>query len=242
MVILAGLPLHPLIVHLPVVLLPLAAVGIIFLTLQPKARRRMAVPTIVVLAVGFVSTIVAKQTGEALAPYVGGEPTTHAELGRWLVWASLLFLVVGGGWLWWVRHDVRIAGKSDQTARMKLLGGMISSFIGLGVLALTVTVGHLGAQATWMDVVNPPSKPTQTAPNGVTMLEVSKHASTDDCWVAVAGNAYDLSDWLPRHPGGPSKIDRICGTEATAEFTKKHGEEQRPHTTLEQYKIGPVVG
>lgn len=242
MVLLASLPLHPLIVHLPVVLLPLAAIGIVFLTVQPKARRRMAIPLIVVLAIGFCGTIVAKQTGEALAPYVGGEPTMHAELGRWLVWASLLFLVVGGSWLWWVRRDVRIAGKQDREGRMKLLAGMISSLIGLGVLALTVIVGHLGAQATWMDVVDPPKTPASTAPNGVTMLEVSRHAAADDCWVVVDGTAYDLSDWLPRHPGGPSKIGKICGTDATDEFTKKHGDEERPNTTLEQYKLGPLVG
>lgn len=242
MIALASLPLHPLVVHLPVVLLPLAALGIAFLTFQPKARRRMAVPLIVVLAVGFAFTLVASRTGEMLAPYVGGEPTQHATLGRWLVWASLLFFIVGGGWLWWVRHDVRIAGKPDRDSRMKLLGGMVSTLIGLGVVALTVTVGHLGARATWMDVVDPPKTPATTASDGVTMLEVSRHSKDDDCWVAIRGEAYDLSEWLPRHPGGPSRIGRVCGTDATAEFSKKHDGQQRPLTTLEQYKLGPVVG
>ncbi|WP_296139004.1 cytochrome b5 domain-containing protein [uncultured Tessaracoccus sp.] len=238
----SGLPLHPLIVHLPVVLLPLAAIGVAFLTFQPKARRRLSIPLLVVLAVGFAFTIVAKVTGERLSPFVDGEPKQHAELGGWLVWASGLFLAVAGGWLLWVRKDVRIAGKRDATASRKLLLGMISSMIGLGVLALTVTVGHLGARATWETVVHPVDTPTQATKDGVSMLEVSRHASDGDCWIAVDGEAYDVSNWLPRHPGGPSKVGNICGTDATDAFRGQHGSDERPNSTLDEYRIGPVVG
>lgn len=235
-----SLPLHPLLVHLPVVSLPLAAIGMIFLTVQPKARRRLSIPLLVVLVVGFATAFLAAETGESLAPYVGGAPRDHAELGGWLVWAAGLFTVVGGGWLLWVRRDVRVAGRRDELASRKMLIGLVASMLGLGVLALTVLVGHSGARSVWEEVVNPPEP---TAPGeGVTMLEVSRHNTDADCWVAIDGNAYDLTGWLPNHPGGPSKVGRICGTDATDQFARQHAEQERPNQTLEHYLIGSIVG
>jgi L-lactate dehydrogenase (cytochrome) len=36
----------------------------------------------------------------------------------------------------------------------------------------------------------------------LTMSEVQQHASKDDCWVIIHGKAYDLTAFLPEHPGG----------------------------------------
>lgn len=239
---LLSLPLHPLIVHLPVVLLPLAAFGMGFLTFQPKARRRLSMPLLVVLVVGFCSAVAAKITGEDLAPYVGGAPRQHAELGGWLVWASGLFVLVGAGWLLWVRKDLRVAGRRDALASRKMLIGMIASMLGVGVMALTIIVGHSGARAVWYDVVHPEQHTTTAPQEGVTMLEVSKHKTHEDCWVAINGFAYDVTRWLPNHPGGPSKVGRICGTDASQQFGRQHGDQDKPNRTLEHYLLGPIIG
>jgi len=36
----------------------------------------------------------------------------------------------------------------------------------------------------------------------LTGVEVAKHSSKDNCWVIVHGRAYDVTDFLPEHPGG----------------------------------------
>jgi len=32
--------------------------------------------------------------------------------------------------------------------------------------------------------------------------EISKHNSPDDCWIVVNGRVWDITDFAPEHPGG----------------------------------------
>jgi L-lactate dehydrogenase (cytochrome) len=36
----------------------------------------------------------------------------------------------------------------------------------------------------------------------VSVSEVSKHSTAEDCWVVVNGKVYDLTTFAPEHPGG----------------------------------------
>jgi cytochrome b involved in lipid metabolism len=36
----------------------------------------------------------------------------------------------------------------------------------------------------------------------ISMQEVAKHNKMNDCWVAIHGKVYNVSDFLPEHPGG----------------------------------------
>jgi hypothetical protein len=35
-----------------------------------------------------------------------------------------------------------------------------------------------------------------------TWEEVEQHNTTDDCWIVIKGNVYDVTDFAPMHPGG----------------------------------------
>jgi cytochrome b involved in lipid metabolism len=52
----------------------------------------------------------------------------------------------------------------------------------------------------------------------VSIEELKRHASRDDCWVAVDGLVLDVSTWLQRHPGGGKILLGVAGTDATAKF------------------------
>ncbi|RSM14912.1 hypothetical protein CEP52_001077 [Fusarium oligoseptatum] len=71
-------------------------------------------------------------------------------------------------------------------------------------------------------------------------VEVAEHNSAKSCWVIVHGKAYDVTDFLPEHPGGSKIILRYAGKDATDEFDPVH-----PPDTLEKYldkskHLGPV--
>ena len=67
----AGLPLHPLVVHFAVVLLPLATTGVLISIYWLGCRRRYLSLSVVGVLLGTGATVVAKQSGEALARRLG---------------------------------------------------------------------------------------------------------------------------------------------------------------------------
>ena len=39
-------------------------------------------------------------------------------------------------------------------------------------------------------------------PDGVPFEELSKHNTADDAWISIERNVYDITNYIPRHPGG----------------------------------------
>ena len=72
------------------------------------------------------------------------------------------------------------------------------------------------------------------------MSNIAKNSSTSSCWAAISGKAYDLTDWISEHPGGPGAIVSICGTDATSVFQGKHGGQSGPASSLSIYLLGDV--
>ena len=229
-----GLPLHPLVVHAAVVLLPLVAIGVIALALRPAWRPRFALPLLGLLVVGAASAVVAMLSGSDFAERVG-TPEQHMELGTILAYTSIAFLLLAGGWLWWVRRDATPTGPQNST-------GWVAALASAVVLLLTVLVGHSGATAAWSHAGNaapaPSASPMTTTAYTLDML--AEHDTPDDCWAAVDGSMYDLTDWIAEHPGGADRIDNLCGTDATAAFTGQHQGASKPADALSRHLLGPI--
>lgn len=64
----------------------------------------------------------------------------------------------------------------------------------------------------------------------VDFQEVQKHNQKNDCWVIIHNRVYDVTDFLPEHPGGPDIILKYAGKDATKAFDPIH-----PPDTLEKY-------
>lgn len=47
--------------------------------------------------------------------------------------------------------------------------------------------------------------------------DVAKHSTKDDCWTIIDNKVYDITSYIPRHPGG-NNILSACGTDGTAFF------------------------
>ena len=94
-------------------------------------------------------------------------------------------------------------------------------------------------------------QPTQTAEptqepeesvNGFTLAQVSERNSAAECWVAIDGGVYDLTQWIRSHTGGSGAILNLCGKDGSASFTSQHGGQARPSSTLDGYYLAPLVG
>jgi cytochrome b involved in lipid metabolism len=83
--------------------------------------------------------------------------------------------------------------------------------------------------------------PTPTATESrLSMANIAKNNSAASCWVAISGNAYDLTRWIAVHPGDAPAILGLCGTDATSRFQGQHGGQAQPLATLDSYLLGAV--
>jgi isopentenyl diphosphate isomerase/L-lactate dehydrogenase-like FMN-dependent dehydrogenase len=69
---------------------------------------------------------------------------------------------------------------------------------------------------------------------------VAKHNTPESCWVSLYGNVWDVTDFLPEHPGGSKIILKLAGRDATEEYDPIH-----PPGTLEsnlkpEAKLGTI--
>lgn len=74
-----------------------------------------------------------------------------------------------------------------------------------------------------------------------TSAQIATHAIESDCWASIDNNVYDLTSWVSRHPGGSKTIINLCGTDATAKFTGKHGGSSAAKAALALLKIGTLA-
>lgn len=240
---LGGLPVHPLVIHFVVVLVPLAAVGLIVAVANASFRKRFAVALVWLLAVSLPLAFVAKESGEALAERVG-ITERHEELGDSLpVWVAAL-LVVAVSWL-------LVSGRNGMDLVRKALGFLLV-IASIAVTVMTFLVGHSGAEATWANLIgsssspsdssSPTAAPTDSATDALTATVVSQHSSPDDCWTIIDGTVYDMTPFLERHPGGATAIEGLCGTDGTERFRGQHGSEGEPAMELESLVVGKIEG
>eukprot|EP01059_Diplonema_ambulator_P026436 TRINITY_DN43725_c0_g1_i1.p1 TRINITY_DN43725_c0_g1~~TRINITY_DN43725_c0_g1_i1.p1 ORF type:complete len:189 (+),score=3.64 TRINITY_DN43725_c0_g1_i1:54-569(+) len=53
-------------------------------------------------------------------------------------------------------------------------------------------------------------------------IEVGRHRCTNDCWIILHGKVYDVTTWIPLHPGGGPILLSHAGQDATTHFDSYH--------------------
>lgn len=81
-------------------------------------------------------------------------------------------------------------------------------------------------------------------PRTITSATVAMHNTADSCWMIILGKAYDVTAYIPFHPGGVSRIVTNCGKDATVLFTSNanggHRHSTSAHTLLANYYISDL--
>ncbi|CAE7235104.1 Cyt-b5 [Symbiodinium sp. CCMP2592] len=63
---------------------------------------------------------------------------------------------------------------------------------------------------------------TSAISKNIPLSEVNRHCTPENCWVALNGKVYDLSEFMDRHPGGPTTILAWAGKDASKFFNEIH--------------------
>lgn len=79
------------------------------------------------------------------------------------------------------------------------------------------------------------------ASTGITAAVVAQHSSRSSCWSSINGSVYDLTSWIPKHPGGEQAILQLCGTDGSAKFNGQHGGDSSKQAILTGFKVGVLA-
>lgn len=153
-----GLPLHPLVVHAVVVLLPVAVLGTIAIALRPGWRLRYGHLVVGCAVIATALVPVATSSGESLEHRVG-DPGRHAALGDQLIWFALPLVLTSLALVWMARREGSGPTESGETAAVRSRTAIRAVAV-LALVAAVATgvqvyrVGDSGARAAWGDQVS----------------------------------------------------------------------------------------
>ena len=146
-----GLPAHPLLVHLPVVMVPMAALGAIILAIFPKFFTRYGWWVTGIAFIGAVGSILAAGSGEALEHKLGEHSALlehHAQLGETTRLLSIILFAI-------LLAVMLVRRYQPQLFAKKAIGIVVSVVIGALAVSATwavVETGHNGAKSSWCEV------------------------------------------------------------------------------------------
>ena len=153
-----GLPMHALVIHAVVVLVPLSALSAVAYVVRPAWRRVLRWPTAAGAVVSGASALVAAESGEALQRSVSrvrSGTTDFDLLSTHVAWGDrarlfcLLFMVLTLAALWFVRPP------EEESPRGHAFEVLIGTLVVLAAATAVVTVvlaGHAGSQVVWHDL------------------------------------------------------------------------------------------
>ncbi|QDL96035.1 cytochrome b5 domain-containing protein [Rhodopseudomonas palustris] len=111
---------------------------------------------------------------------------------------------------------------------------------------VSTAVFWIAVAGLWIgNLMAPADQAAVAAEREIGGAELARHATPDDCWMAIRGGVYDLAAYLPDHPSRPSIIEPWCGKEATEAYdTKTKGRKHSPEADalLRKYRIGRFIG
>jgi len=136
-----GVPVHPLVVHAVVVLLPLAILGTIALVVRPAWRKTYGPLLVGCSVVATLLIPIATSSGGALEQHVGN-PGEHAKLGDQLIWFAIPLLLLD---IALVVLDRRGKTGANQMRAVGVLAVIVAVAAGVQVYR----VGDSGARAAW---------------------------------------------------------------------------------------------
>lgn len=142
--IVAGLPLHPLVIHVSVILIPLVAISALVMSYLPSFSRRYgkAIFSLALIAQG--SLFLSRTTGQALTKILEKDMGRHADLGEITPFVTLPMVA-----LIYLRFRMDRSGASFGSVLVRRLTSIALILSSLASIAIVILVGHSGAVSVW---------------------------------------------------------------------------------------------
>ena len=148
-----GLPLHPLVVHAAVVLVPASAALLLLSAVLPRFRRWAGLLTPGTAIIALILVPLSTSSGEELEEQVRETSLLekHAELGEMLLpWMiAVVVLAIGIYLIDWRSKKADEGSTALRTLSLVLAG--LAVIASVGATVEVALIGHSGAKAVWSD-------------------------------------------------------------------------------------------
>jgi hypothetical protein len=142
-----GLPAHPLLLHVPVVFVPILGLAVLALAANTRLFERFLLPVAAFSVVTMAATIVTAGAGEAfredqertIAPAARSTLENHAEAGDTLRLTMVVLTLVLVAALFTKRSAARIALR------------VLTVLLAITAIFFVIRTGHLGSELVWSD-------------------------------------------------------------------------------------------
>ena len=173
-----GLPAHPFLVHIPIVLLPLAAIGTVAIVARRSWYLAYRWVVLAIAVVGAGGAVVAASAGEELegritaieGPQAASGWEHHAQLGETARNIALVYVVLLAAYVLipWLIERLRPAPPADQTPPdtsprrtapvwLRPALAVVAVIGGAASMVTIVQAGHTGSKSVWEETVAPPT-------------------------------------------------------------------------------------
>ncbi|MGA0851505.1 MAG: DUF2231 domain-containing protein [Candidatus Nanopelagicaceae bacterium] len=139
-----GLPLHPLVVHAAVVLVPLVAFSALAMSYWPSFSRKYGKPILILAVIAQISLFVAKTSGESFEERLGKEVERHSEFGETAPLTFIPLLV-----LLFIRWRMDRSGATVGSPRVRRMVSILLALSAILALVYIYLTGHSGAESVW---------------------------------------------------------------------------------------------
>jgi uncharacterized membrane protein len=142
-----GIPLHPLLVHAVVVLVPLSVLGTVVIALVPRWRGAYGWLVVAASAVSFAAVPLTTRSGEDLKESLSlGGPVLekvneHQQMGERVIWAVGAMFVLD--------LLLMLAHRAGRPTGQRTALAVLATVAALASLVLVLITGHLGSTAVW---------------------------------------------------------------------------------------------
>lgn len=155
----------------------------------------------------------------------------------------ILLIIISAGFLGYIVYKSNAESNTTSTA--------VDSATIADPVPSTNTPGSVTTPTS--DIITPPpttvppvgSTPsTNPTPTGTsyTTAQVAEKNSKNSCWTIINGKVYDITAYVPNHPGGEAEILQICGKDGTQLFAKPmQHKEGGASDVLARFQVGTLT-
>ena len=127
------------------------------------------------------------------------------------------------------------------------------------IVLLVAVIGGMGAfvlkrgsgsDDTLNEQITVPTEQQTEQIRQITASEVAEHSTKSDCWTIINSKVYDITAYIPRHPGSDNILS-ACGTDGTAFFNgqqagqnggrNNHSGDSRAESELAKLQVGVLA-